>query len=108
METEQTLTPAKEWVAVLGFVAAIGFSALGLVSLFKSMFMLLGVFLLTRMLKPNEILQRLPTQIWLIISAALLLSHALNNTKATELLDLLILDNQQAFTPLPGSVWFTS
>lgn len=102
VETEQTLTPAKEWVAVLGFVAAIGLSALGLVPLFKSMFMLLGVFLLTRMLKPNEILQRLPTQIWLIISAALLLSHALNNTKATELLDLLILDNQQAFTPFVG------
>lgn len=102
VETERTLTPNKEWLAVLGFVASIALSALGLVPLFKSLLLFLGVLLLTNTLKPNEILQRLPTQIWLIISSALLLSYALSNTQATDLLDKLIDTHQQSFTPLLG------
>lgn len=102
VETERTLSPTKEWLAVLGFIIAIVLSALGLVPLFKSLLLFLGVLLLTNTLKPNEILQRLPTQIWLIISSALLLSYALANTHATELLDKVIEHYQHGFTPFWG------
>lgn len=84
---------------MLGFVVSIALSALGLVSLFKSLLLFLGILLLTNTLKPNEILQRLPTQIWLIISSALLLSYALTNTQAIDLLSQVIANNQQSFTP---------
>ncbi|WBA17114.1 SLC13 family permease [Salinivibrio kushneri] len=102
VETEQTFSPAQEKMALGGFVTAIGVAAIGVVPLFKSMFVLLALLLLTRMLKPSEALQRLPIQIWLIISAALLLSRALENTHATDLLDMLIMSHQQAFTPFIG------
>ncbi|UUM30019.1 SLC13 family permease [Vibrio japonicus] len=99
VETERTLSQRSEWLAVLGFVVSIALSALGLVSLFKSLLLFLGILLLTNTLKPNEILQRLPTQIWLIISSALLLSYALTNTQAIDLLSQVIANNQQSFTP---------
>ncbi|TKF67351.1 SLC13 family permease [Vibrio sp. F13] len=102
VETEQTLDFFREWLAIFGFIISIALSALELVPLFKSLLLFLGIMLLSDTLKPNEILQRLPTQIWLIISSALLLSHALTNTKATELLDNVILANQEHFTPLIG------
>lgn len=102
VETERTLSRAKEWLAVAGFVISIVLSALGIIPLFKGLLLLLGVLLLTGTLKPNEVLQRLPTQIWLIISSALLLSYALNNTHATELIDIAINNHKGVFTPFIG------
>ncbi len=102
VETERTLSQPKEWLAVTGFVLAIGLSAVGMVPLFKGLLLFLGILLLTNTLKPNEVLQRLPIQIWLIISSAILLSYALNNTKATELIELGIRNYQSFFTPFIG------
>lgn len=79
-ETEKQLEGGKSLLATLGFFSAILLSACNVVPLFQGMLLLLGALLITRCLSPNEILQRLPTQIWLIISSALLLSQALINT----------------------------
>ncbi|MCW8332824.1 SLC13 family permease [Vibrio sp. DBSS07] len=102
VETEATLSDKQEVFAVFGFVISIALSALGFVSLFKSLLLFLGILLFSKTLKPNEVLQRLPTQIWLIISSALLLSYALSNSQATSLLDSVILGNQDMFSPLIG------
>nr|WP_052772062.1 SLC13 family permease [Vibrio mexicanus] len=99
VETEQTLSTNKEWFAVGGFGLAIAMSALGFVPLFQSMLLLLSALLFTRSLTANEILQRLPTSIWLIISSALLLSHALTNAGVPVLLDEWVMSNQDYLTP---------
>ncbi len=64
--------------------------------------MLLGVLLFSKVLTVNEILQRLPTQIWLIISSALLLSHALSNSSALYILTNAIENHQAYFSPFLG------
>ncbi|CAE6896233.1 SLC13 family permease [Vibrio sp. B1FLJ16] len=102
VETERTLNRWKEWLAVTGFLLAIFLSAIEAVSLFKGLLLFLGVLLLSGTLKPNEILHRLPVQIWLIISSAILLSYALNNTDATDLIDMVIKKYQTFFTPFIG------
>ncbi len=102
VETERTLNRWKEWLAVTGFLSAILLSAIEAVSLFKGLLLFLGVLLLTGTLKPNEILHRLPVQIWLIISSAILLSYALKNTNAVELIDIVIKNHQAFFTPFIG------
>ena len=102
VETERTLTSPQEWLAVGGFVVSIVLSALGVVALFKSLLIFLGLLLLCNTLKPNEILPRLPIQIWLIISSALLLSHALTNTHATDLFNVVLTEHAVSFTPFIG------
>lgn len=103
-ETEKQLEGGKSLLATLGFFSAILLSACNVVPLFQGMLLLLGALLITRCLSPNEILQRLPTQIWLIISSALLLSQALINTDGLRFLDTLIQNNQQTLTPFVGLV----
>lgn len=90
VETADHLTGYREWFVCLGFVGAIGLAAIGLMSLFKSMFLLLGAFLITGCLGANELLRRFPKDIWLIVAGALMLSQALANTGLVELLSGLI------------------
>ena len=45
-------------------------------------------------------MRRLPTDIWLIISSALLLSYALNNSGLLEQIELLTVDYTQSISPL--------
>ncbi len=99
VETEHTLSPAKEWLSVFGFGLAIGLSALGIVPLFQGMLVLLGLLLLTNTLRPNEVLQRLPVQIWLIISSALALSFAFTNSGVDRLIENWIVGYQQLLSP---------
>jgi di/tricarboxylate transporter len=99
VETEKTLSSVKEWFAVIGFMTAIALSALGVVPLFKGMLLLLGGLLLTNTLSANEVLQRLPVQIWLIISSALALSFAFSNTGVDQLLEQLIVGYKNYLSP---------
>lgn len=80
VELDSMLSGGKELFAIIGFFVAIAGAALGLLSLFKGMLLLLGGLLLSRCLTSGEILRRLPIEMWLIISSALLLSDALNNS----------------------------
>ncbi|MEZ9657977.1 SLC13 family permease [Vibrio sp. 10N.261.52.F3] len=102
VETEQTLSKHKEWLAVGGFISAIGLAATNIIPLFQGMLMLLGVLLFSKTLNTNEVLQRLPIQIWLIIASALLLSYALTNSSAPMLFDAIIDNYQDTFTPFIG------
>ncbi|WP_237485376.1 SLC13 family permease [Vibrio hippocampi] len=104
IETEHQLQGSKEGLSIFGFFGAVVLAALEVVPLFQSMLVLLGVLLLTGCLTTNEILQRLPIQIWVIISSALLLSQALINTNALLILDTVISNNQEFFTPFVGLV----
>lgn len=104
VETEHTLSGVKGGLAIGGFFTAILLAAFNLIPLFQSMLLLLGLLLLTGCLSANEVLQRLPKQIWLIISSALLLSQALMNSNALHFLDSVIAHNQHFFTPFIGLV----
>lgn len=100
IETEQLLSGYKETLSVLGFICAIVLAALGVFPLFKSLVILLGLLLISGSLTANEIMQRLPRSIWLIIGSALLLSKALQNSGSLLLLTDWIIHNQSAFSPL--------
>ncbi|QUM83602.1 SLC13 family permease [Moritella sp. 28] len=80
VEPDIMLSGHKEWLVVLGFFGTILLSAIGLVPLFKGLVLLFGVLLLTGCLNSSEVIRRLPANLWVIISSALLLSHALTNS----------------------------
>ena len=100
VDTEHRLDGLKEKIAILGFGLALGLSAFSVIPLFKSMLILLGVLLFTGCLKVNEILQRLPKQIWIIITSALLLSQALSNADVLAGLNSLLQNNDIVLSPL--------
>ncbi|WP_050652400.1 SLC13 family permease [Vibrio coralliirubri] len=104
VETEHCLDGWKEKLAIGGFLTAIVFAAVGVVSLFKVMLILLGLLLLSGCLSANEVLQRIPKNIWLIISSALLLSQALSNSGALDGLETIVHSYDYLFTPFIGLV----
>nr|WP_237363562.1 SLC13 family permease [Vibrio marisflavi] len=104
LETEKTLNPIQEKIAIGGFFTAIVLAAVGFVPLLKAMLILIGVLLTTGCLCSNEVMQRLPKQIWLIISSALLLSHAMMSSGALDFLGELVHSNHHIFTPFIGLI----
>ncbi len=104
VETEHCLEGWKEKLVVVGFLGAMLLAATGVVSLFKVMLILLGVFLLSGCLSASEVLQRLPKNIWLIISSALLLSQALTQSEALSGLETIVHSYDYLFTPFTGLV----
>ncbi|MEZ9630685.1 SLC13 family permease [Vibrio breoganii] len=104
VETEHCLDGWKEKLAIGGFLGAIVLAAVGVVSLFKVMLILLGLLLLSGCLSASEVLQRLPKNIWLIISSALLLSQALSNSGALDGLETIVHSYDHLFTPFIGLV----
>ena len=99
IELDSRLSGIKEWLAVIGFLVAITLSAVGVLPLFKSVLLLLGVLLLTGCFSTNELLRRLPVDIWVIISSAIGLSYALQNSGVIEAFTLFMSNNSDAFTP---------
>lgn len=104
VETEHLLTGPKACLATFGFFTAIALAALEWVPLFQGMLLLLGMLLLSKCLYANEVIARLPRQIWLIIASALLLSQALSNTQALDMFSALITQHQHALSPFWGLV----
>lgn len=104
VDTEHKLTGSKELGAVIGFGVAMLLAALGILPLFQTMLLLLGGLILSGCLSTNEVIQRLPKQIWLIISTALLLSQALMNQGFHQFLSSLIMNYQHTFTPFIGLI----
>ncbi|MEZ9140930.1 MULTISPECIES: SLC13 family permease [unclassified Shewanella] len=86
VETEVRLNGWRAWLAVGGFVSTVALAALGWVELFQGLVILLGCLILSQSISVNEIMRRLPIDIWLIVSAAILLSHALANAGVVGLL----------------------
>ncbi|XNJ86465.1 SLC13 family permease [Vibrio cyclitrophicus] len=104
VETEHCLDGWKEKLAIGGFLGAILLAAVGAVSLFKVMLLLLGLLLLSGCLSASEVLQRIPKNIWLIISSALLLSQALSNSGALDGLETMVHSYDYLFDPLTGLI----
>ncbi|WED20630.1 SLC13 family permease [Vibrio sp. JC009] len=102
VETEQLLSGWQEKLSVCGFLGAILLAATGVVSLFQSMFLLLGLFLFAGVLTPNEVVQRAPKQIWLIIASALVLSKSLQSSGALDVIGDLVRQHQNGFSPFTG------
>jgi di/tricarboxylate transporter len=100
VELDSRLSGKKEWIAVAGFLAAIVFAAAGVIPLFKSVLLLLGILLLTGCCSPNELLRRLPMNIWVIISSAIGISYALQNSGVIDSFTQIISVNSHAFSPL--------
>jgi len=90
VELDSMLSGTKALLAVLGFFVAIIGSALGLFSLFKGLTILLGLLLISGCLTSGEVLRRFPVDLWVIISAALVLSHALANSGLLAFLDHIV------------------
>lgn len=104
VEPDSMLSGAKEWLAVGGFFGAIALAAFGVLSLFKAMFLLLGVFLVSSCLSPSEIIRRLPVNIWLVIASALCLSQALSNSGLLLMLDEVIRHYSSSLSPLAALI----
>lgn len=100
VEPDSMLNGHKEWLTVGGFFAVIGLAAFGALSLFKGMFLLLGLLLATGCLTGAEIIRRLPTHIWLIIASALSLSQALTNSGLLAQFETLIAQHSVSLSPL--------
>ncbi|AHI98215.1 SLC13 family permease [Vibrio parahaemolyticus] len=100
VEPDTHLKGAYEWLAIGGFFTAVLLAALGVVSLFNAMFVLLSILLLTKCLTANEVMRRLPVDIWLIISSALLLSKALESSGALTALDHIVEQHLQDSNPI--------
>ncbi|HEH9440956.1 TPA: SLC13 family permease [Aeromonas sobria] len=74
------IKPLIEWLMICGFLMAIALSALGLVSLFKSMVCYLGILLISGTLTLNELRRRLPFGLWLIVMSALAMAKAMDTS----------------------------
>ena len=79
VEPNHKLVGKRQLVPILGFGVAILAAATGIISLFKALIVLLAINLLSGSLQLQEIRQRFPFEIWLIVSSALVLAHGLEN-----------------------------
>lgn len=104
VELDSRLTGKKELLATLGFFVAIVLSAIGVLPLFKAVLLLLGVLLLTGSLTSSEVIRRFPLDIWIIISSAIALSYALQNSGVIESFNSVMSTYTDIFTPLMGLI----
>lgn len=100
VELDSMLSGGKALLATLGFFVAILGSALGLFTLFKGLIILLGLLLLTGSVTSGELLRRLPAELWLIISSALVLSYSLKNSGLLEAFALFVDSYALGLSPL--------
>lgn len=94
------LTGWREYLAVGGFVLAIGLAAFDVIPLLKGLVVLLAALVFSGCLTVNELVRRFPRELWLIVASALLLSQALSNSGLTHYLS-------EVLEPLaaPGYRW---
>jgi len=104
VEPDTRLSGMAERIAIGGFIIAVGAAALGLISLFKAMVLLLGGLLFFRCLSPGEIVRRFPKEIWLIVASALALSQAMHNAGLVELIAKLVNGNLSGQWAIVGLV----
>lgn len=86
VETEIRLNGWKAWLSVGGFLVSIALAALGVIDLLEGLVILLGLLIFSQSINVNEVMRRLPVDIWLIVASAILLSHALVNAGVVELI----------------------
>ncbi|AQS38818.1 di-/tricarboxylate transporter [Shewanella psychrophila] len=85
VEPEIRINGAKAWLSIGGFLLTIALAASGVIEMLQGMLLLLGVLIFSKCLNVNEVVRRFPVDIWLIVSTAILLSHALVNNGVADL-----------------------
>lgn len=100
IELDSRLSGKKELLAIGGFFIAVMLAAIGVLPLFKAVSLLLGILLLSGSLSSREVLRRFPLDIWVIISSAIVLSYALQNSGVIESFSHLMSHNAYALNPL--------
>lgn len=85
VEPEVRINGAKAWLSIGGFLLTIALAATGVIEMLQGMLLLLGVLIFSKCLNVNEVVRRFPVDIWLIVSTAILLSHALVNNGVADL-----------------------
>lgn len=80
VELPHQLSRLQEWLSLAGLLTVIALSAFEVVSLMTGCLFLLGAMLLTGILRHEEIARRFPFDLWLIITSALVLADALENS----------------------------
>ncbi|WOT06324.1 SLC13 family permease [Shewanella youngdeokensis] len=96
VEPDTRINGFKAWLSVAGFIGVVGLSAFGIVELLEGMLLFLGLLIFSKCLTVSELIRRFPADIWLIVSAAILLSHALNNSGVVDSLSVLVNHNTGA------------
>jgi len=86
VEPEIRINGYKAWLSTGGFVFTVALAAIGVIDMLQGLVLLLGVLIFSNSISVNEVTRRFPVDIWLIVSSAILLSHALVNTGVVELL----------------------
>lgn len=104
IELDSRLTGKRELLATVGFFAAILLSAFSIIPLFKAVLLLLGLLLLSGSLTSNEVIRRFPMDIWVIISSAIALSYALQNSGVIGAFNEVMSAHTDVFTPLMGLI----
>ncbi|WP_261903474.1 SLC13 family permease [Vibrio fortis] len=104
VEPDDSLSGWREVFASLGFLSVITIAALGMTSLFKGMFLLLGSLILTKCLTVNELIRRVPIDIFVIIASALTMSQALMEVGLRDNLELWLSELQGTLTPLTALI----
>ncbi|ABV37593.1 TrkA-C domain protein [Shewanella sediminis HAW-EB3] len=86
VEPEIRINGHKAWLSIGGFLLTIVLAATGIIDMLQGLVLLLGVLIFSDSISVNEVTRRFPVDIWLIVSSAILLSHALVNTGVVEVL----------------------
>ncbi|WP_394128915.1 SLC13 family permease [Shewanella maritima] len=103
VETETRLSGWRAGLSILGFLSTVLFAAFGIIDLMQGLVLLLGALVFSQSLNVNEIIRRLPIDIWLVVASAILLSHALVNAGVVESIGHLVntsLDAQHLYLAL--------
>ncbi|MCA0176921.1 MAG: SLC13 family permease [Proteobacteria bacterium] len=98
-QVQKFIDPRKANLALAGFVAVIGLSALGVLSFLKGLLVLLAVFLALRLVKPAELRRHMPYDIILIIASALVISDVMMATGTAKVLAGALLAGGVAWGP---------
>ena len=86
VDTHHSLSKTKSLIALGGFAGVIGLAAIGMVSLIKGLMVLLAAFVVMKLISFNEIRQRLPFELMIIIGSALGIASVLTSTSSAQIL----------------------
>ncbi|WP_028024843.1 SLC13 family permease [Enterovibrio calviensis] len=101
---DTVLTRKKEVTSIILFLVAIIIAAIGIVPLFKVMLILLSYNILSGNLSIQEIRRYFPYRLWLIITSALTLSTAMQNSGLISEFEWLLRDSALVAGPLSALI----
>lgn len=86
VEADTCIKGWKAWLSTGGFLVIVILAVFGMIDLLIGLVLLLGALIFSQSLSTNEVIRRFPLEIWIIVSSAVLLSHALVNAGVVDLI----------------------